>query len=239
MPVKEQSFTVKELDSLVMNVELTLVSIVQGVALAVLAQASVPVVTGLDLAHFPYVASGLAVILLFWSRSLLHTFTVIRWPLEFGHNFLYVVITLVESILFTQVAAPLAWFVMTAAYGLFVWLLFAVDLRMIRRRLGEYNLPGANALLRAVEREQMLNVRRLMPAAVLFNALAAALIWRAPDLFIARRAHAALGCLQFAFAAGYLAYSARFYRRLLPLVVAAQYEWNGEEAPKETTDAER
>src|SRR5215207_2489808 len=116
MPVKEQSFTVKELDSLVMTIELTLVSIVQGVALAALAQASVPVVTGLSVAHWPYVASGLVVILLFWSRSLLHTFTVIRWPLEFGHNFLYIAGTLVESILFTQLASPLHWFALTAAY---------------------------------------------------------------------------------------------------------------------------
>jgi hypothetical protein len=233
MPVKEQSFTVKELDSLVMTVELTLVSIVQGVALAVLAQSSVPVVTGLDLASLPYVACGLVVILLFWSRSLLHTFTVIRWPLEFGHNFLYVASTLVESILFTQLTSPLNWFALSAAYGLCVWLLFGVDLRMIRRRLEEYNLPGALALLRAVEREQRLNIRLLMPAAVLFCALAAVLVARAPDLFLARRAHAALGALQLACAAGYLAYSIRFYKRLLPLIVAAQYEWNGEEAPKD------
>jgi hypothetical protein len=84
LPTKEQSFTVKELDSLVMTVELTLVSIVQGVALSVLVAPSIAVVTGLDFALFPYVVSGLIVILLFWSRSLLHTFTVIRWPLEFS-----------------------------------------------------------------------------------------------------------------------------------------------------------
>ena len=239
MPVKEQSFTVKELDSLVMTIELTLVSIVQGVALAVLAQASVPVVTGLSFAHWPYVASGLVVILLFWSRSLLHTFTVIRWPLEFGHNFLYIASTLVETILFTQLAAPLHWFALTAAYGLFVWLLFALDLRMIRRRLEEYNLPGAKALLRAVEREQIINVRFLMPSTVIFNALVALLIHRSPDLFLARHAHAAFGCLQLACAAGYLIYSISFYKRLLPLIVAAQHEWNGEEMTKGTMNAER
>jgi hypothetical protein len=232
MPVKEQTFTVKELDSLVMTIELTLVSIVQGVALAVLAQTSVPVVTELRLTYWPYVASGLVVILLFWSRSLLHTFTVIRWPLEFGHNFLYIAGTLVQSILFTHLDAPLAWFALTAAYGVLVWLLFAVDLRMIRRRLEEYNLPGAKALLREVEREQLLNVRFLMPSAVLFNALAALWIQRAPDLFVARHAHADYGSLQLACAAGYLVYSISFYKRLLPLIVATQYEWNGEEMPK-------
>jgi hypothetical protein len=232
LAIKEQSFTVKELDSLVMTIELTLVSIVQGVALSVLVAPSIAVVTGLDLAFFPYVVSGLVVILLFWSRSLLHTFTVIRWPLEFGHNFLYIASTLVESIVFSQLTSPLRWFALTAAYGVSIWLLFALDLRMIRRRLAEYNLPGALALLRAVEREQLLNVRLLMPSAILFNAVAALAIRHSPELFLARNLHVALGVTQTLFALAYLVYSTRFYKRLLPLIVAAQYEWNGEEMPK-------
>lgn len=232
MPIKEQSFTIKELDSLVMTVELTLVSIVQGVALAVLAQAAVPSLTELNVALWPYVASGLVIIMLFWSRSVLHTLTVIRWPLEFLHNFLYIASTLVEAVVFTQLAAPLNWFALGVAYGFFIWFLFAADLRLIRRRLDEYNLPGALALLTAVEREQILNVRYLMPSAVLFNALAALAIHRSPQFFVARQGHVILGCLQLAVALGYLAYSVRFYKKLLPLIVAAQYEWNGEEMGK-------
>ena len=234
MKIKEQSFTVKELDSLVMTVELTLVSIVQGVALSVLVPQSVSAVVGLDFRFLPYVFSGVVVILLFWSRSLLHTFTVIRWPLEVGHNFLYIASTLVECVLFSQLASPQRWFALTAAYGASIWLLFAVDLRMIRRRLAEYNLPGARTLLRAVEREQMLNVRLLMPAAIVSNVAAAFLIRRSPDAFIRRDLHAALGAAQSLCAAAYLLYSVRFYQRLVPLIVAAQYEWNGEEMPKES-----
>jgi hypothetical protein len=231
--IKEQSFTVKELDSLVMTVELTLVSIVQGVALSVLVSPSIAVVTELNFRFFPYVFSGLIVILLFWSRSLLHTFTVIRWPLEVGHNFLYIASTLVECVVFSQLASPQRWFALTAAYGVSIWLLFALDLRMIRRRLAEYNLPGAKCLLRAVESEQVLNVRLLMPAAVVFNVAAAYFIRRSPQLFIERDLHVALGVAQALCATAYLLYSVRFYRRLVPLIVAAQYEWNGEEMPKE------
>jgi hypothetical protein len=237
--LKEQTFTIKELDSLVMTVELTLVSIVQGVALSVLVAPTVAVLTELDFALFPYVVSGLIVILLFWSRSLLHTFTVIRWPLEFGHNFLYVASTLIECVVFSQLASPLRWFALTSLYGLSIWLLFALDLRMIRRRLAEHNLPGALSLLRAVESEQLLNVRLLMPVTVLFNAVAAYAIQRSPELFIGRGFHVAFGIAQLVCALGYLAYSVRFYKRLLPLVVAAQYEWNGEEMPKGTMKEER
>jgi hypothetical protein len=34
---------------------------------------------------WPYVLSGMIIILVFWSRVVLHILTVIRWPLEFGH----------------------------------------------------------------------------------------------------------------------------------------------------------
>ena len=48
---------------------------------------------------FLYVAAGLCVIFIFWSRSIIHTLTVIRWPMEFGHNFFYIGFALGEAIL--------------------------------------------------------------------------------------------------------------------------------------------
>ena len=69
MPIKEQSFTIKEPDSPVMTVGLTLVSSARGVALSVLAQAAVPALVNLDAALWPYVASGPVIIMLFRSRS--------------------------------------------------------------------------------------------------------------------------------------------------------------------------
>jgi hypothetical protein len=74
-----------------------------------------------------------------------------------------------------------------------------------------------------------------MPSTVIFNALAAYAIYSAPQLFIGRQFHALLGVAQLLAAVGYLAYTVRFYRRLLPLIAAAQYEWNGEEMPKSVT----
>ncbi len=53
--------------------------------------------------HLPYVLTGLAVILVFWSRSLLHTLSFIGWPLEFGHTFGYFAATLVEAAALSQV----------------------------------------------------------------------------------------------------------------------------------------
>ncbi|MFL5541118.1 MAG: hypothetical protein ACJ8J0_19175, partial [Longimicrobiaceae bacterium] len=95
-----------QLDSMVVTVELTLISIIQGVALSFLANEGRDVVVGLRLEFWPYVATGLMTILLFWSRSVVHTLTVIRWPLEFVHNFAYIACTLVQAVWFTQLADP-------------------------------------------------------------------------------------------------------------------------------------
>jgi hypothetical protein len=233
MPLKEQTYTHKELDLLVVNIELTLVSIVQGVALSFLAEFSYTVIAARRYVFWPYVLSGLLIILLFWSRSLIHTFTVIRWPLEFPHNFLYVASTMLEVIIFTQLENPVYWFALSAAYGCMIWLLFAVDLRMIRRRLEERNKEAAQTLLTVVEREQITNVRFLMPMTVAFSAGVALVIHLWPDFFLARGWHVLFALLQLIFAGGYLAYVMRYYKRLLPLMVAAQYEWNGEVMPEE------
>ena len=86
-----------ELDAMIADIELTLVSIIQGVALTVLIEASREPIAKLDWKMWPYVLSGLIIILVFWSRVVLHILTVIRWPLEFGHNFLYIACALVEA----------------------------------------------------------------------------------------------------------------------------------------------
>ena len=78
-----------ELDSMIVEIELTLVSIIQGVALTFLIENGRHVISIQQIAFWPYLVAGLLVILVFWSRSVLHIITMIRWPLEFGHNFLY------------------------------------------------------------------------------------------------------------------------------------------------------
>ena len=120
-----------QLDSLVVNIELTLISIIQGVALSFLADHSREVLANLQLTFWPYVVTGLLIILLFWSRSLIHTLTVIRWPLDFGHNFMYIACTLVQTVAYTQLTNVLHWYALNTVFGLMLWILFALDLRMI------------------------------------------------------------------------------------------------------------
>jgi hypothetical protein len=158
-----------ELDGMVVNVELTLSSIVQGVALSVLADNARTVLSAGRAIAWPYVIAGLLVILLFWSRSLIHTLTLIRWPLEFGHNCLYIACALVAVLAFTRITEPFSWFVLLAVFSASVWVIFVYDLRMIRLRMSECTTANSCELYDIVLRDQRLNIRLIVPAVFAFN----------------------------------------------------------------------
>jgi hypothetical protein len=130
--MKAPSASRSELDALVVGIELTLTSIIQGVALYFLSDNARAVLSLRQIGNWPYVLAGLLIILIFWSRSVLHTLTLIRWPLEFPHNFFYIGCALGEALLFTRIGSPHAWFALSTAYAAIVWPLFAYDLRMVR-----------------------------------------------------------------------------------------------------------
>jgi hypothetical protein len=222
---RDASATQTQLDGLVVNIELTLISIIQGVALSFLADHARDVLVGFQLSFWPYVVTGLLIILLFWSRSLIHTLTVIRWPLDLGHNFMYIACTLVETVTFTQLSHPLRWYALNALFGLMIWALFALDLRMIRRRMRDSAGPIGSQLYAIVEREQGMNMKVFMPATVAFNLLAAVAVRVWPGALIETAGHMMLALGQLAAALGYLLYVMRFFTRIIPLIVTTRREW--------------
>ena len=209
----------RDLDTNIVNIELTLASIVQGVALTFLTENAR---TALSLNNWPallYMSAGLGVIFIFWSRSIIHTLTLIRWPLEFGHNFFYIACALGEAILFTRLERPLAWFRLSTAYAAFVWLLFVYDLRLIRARLGEATTDAERALYQRTREDQLLNIRLLVPLLFFFNLGCALAINHWPDFFIDRAGNVWLIAAQLLSFLVYLLYVIRFYNGIAPLIV--------------------
>jgi hypothetical protein len=216
-----------ELDSMIVEIELTLVSIIQGVALTVLIENTHSVISEWKLYFWPYVIAGLLVIFVFWSRAVLHIITVIRWPFEFGHNFLYIACALVEAVLFAQIGKPAAWFGFGAAFIAIGWALFVYDLRLIHSRMRDSAGPMSNQLLARVLRDQWLNIAVLLPAMLLLNLFCAIVVRTWPEKFIGGNAHIWLIALQLIGFAGYLFYVVRFYVDLAPLIAQARSEWRG------------
>lgn len=212
----------QELDSVVINIELTLVSIIQGVALFFLTDNARGLLSTQHASAFLYVAAGLCVIFIFWSRSVIHTLTLIRWPLEFGHNFFYIGCALGEVILFSRLDNPLAWFQLSAAYAGIVWLLFIYDMRLIHARIAESRADSERALYARASSDQLLNIRLLVPLLIALNLVAAFAIWRWPDLFIARAGHIWLISTQLLSFIGYLVYTSRYFSAIAPLLLRSR-----------------
>jgi len=215
----------KELDSMVVEIELTLCSIIQGVALYFLVDNARLVLSGDQSVAWPYVATGLLIILLFWSRSLIHTLTLIRWPLEFVHNFLYIACALVQSLAFTRLADPFRWFVMTALFAVIVWALFVYDLRIVKLRGKDSAGPVGSQLYAMVARDQRLNITIAIPAIFLFNVGSAIGIHARPEFFLQHNGHLMLIALQAIGLLCYLAYVIRAFIQFVPLIAVTREEW--------------
>ena len=210
---------------MVVEIELTLCSIIQGVALYFLVENARQVLSMGRASAWPYVATGLVIILLFWSRSLIHTLTLIRWPLEFVHNFFYIACTLVEALAFTHLNDPFKWFVLTALYAVVVWALFVYDMRIVALRGRDSAGPVGTRLYSMVGADQLLNIRLLIPMIFVLNVASAVAIYLRPDFFLNRGGHYLLIAVQGIGLLGYLAYVVRSYIQLQPLITKTREEW--------------
>jgi hypothetical protein len=214
-----------ELDSMIVGIELTLISIIQGVALTFLIESAKDVMSLQEIIFWPYIMAGLLVIFVFWSRSVLHIITVIRWPLEFAHNFLYIACALFEALLFSRLHDPAGWFAFGASFGAVGWLLFVYDLRLIRARAQDSAGPASDRLIAVVRRDQWLNIVLLVPGVLLFSLASYLSIRLRPDLFLDRHLHLVLIAAQVIGFGGYLLYVVRHYKKIAPLILEARAEW--------------
>ena len=153
-----------ELDNLVVTMELTLISIIQGVALYWLTDSSRVAISELRWAVLPYIVAALCILFQFWSWSLVHTFTIIGWPLEFSHNYFYIGATLLQAVMFTQAGNPQWWYVMGVPFSAVVWLSFGRDMHMVRAKANELTGPAGRELGPLLIQEQIYMVRLSMPA---------------------------------------------------------------------------
>jgi hypothetical protein len=213
-----------ELDALVINVELTLASIIQGVALYFLTDNARSIFSTHDFARWLYVLSGLIIILIFWSRSLTHTLTLIRWPLEFGHNFLYIACALGEALLFTRLGDPISWFEVSSAYAIGIWLLFFYDLHLVRPREADRPSEASRQLCATIESDQRRNIKWIIPALFAYGIFCVVLMKMEPEFFLRRHGHAWLAAGQVVGLLAYLRYAVRFFRVLAPIIAQRQEE---------------
>jgi len=201
------------LDGLILSVELTLISILLGADLSVLVFASKDPVLTLQWEYWPYILVGLLGILIFWARALVHSLSFIGWPLDFSHNFLYVVATFVQALTLSQVVNVFNWYLLSTVTFVMTWLLYYVDLRLLRSADDQFKTDSDRRLYADIQEEQLQNVRFLIPAAIAFHVLACWCISTWPERFVQGHGHLGFATAQIFSALFYLYQTSRHLQR--------------------------
>jgi len=163
----------RHLDALVVDVELVLISVVQGVALTTLAVEATPVLHQHLAASYPLAIAGLLFVLAFWSAALVHAVSFVSWPMDLVHYFFYFALALLECLTFGQMERPRDWFAYSCVAYVACLALYAYDDAMMRgRRVAFESTPARRRLFDHMLRRQRLELFGFMPAGIAFNAAA-------------------------------------------------------------------
>jgi hypothetical protein len=193
-PEKLRKLAERNLSALVITIEFTLISVMVGVILFPLMDHAQEVLRDLRFEYWPYILSGLLLILYVWSEVISHSLSFVGWPIEFGHNLLYILFALILAIQMNFLADPRGWFALSLVSSLVGALVVVYDRGVIERRLD--GAKGAAAGLYRLALDRQSGLIRALPLTIL-NAMAdVALIVAFPDFFLARGGHLILLAIQ-------------------------------------------
>ena len=209
-------FTRGQLDHLVLDVELVLISVVQGVALSTLAIEAGPRMGAPDILSAVFLATGLLFVLSFWSVAIIHAISFVVWPMDLGHYFFYFALALLECLTFAQMGRPVAWFAWSLACFVVTCALYAYDYALIGSRRGAFGgSPAYRALYAHILAHQKFEMLALMPAGLAFNLVAWLVVRSNPALALP------FAALQLVFTLLFVANFARTFAGRRRLITAA------------------
>lgn len=143
-----------ELESLATGVELTLASVLQGIALALLIPKIVDMLTSGEYAKLPYIPASLLLIYIVWVAFIGHALSVIAWPFDPLHNFLYFLVTSSQAVLLVVIDQPAQWFLGLSGFALIMGFNTWYNKRRLMRQRRHYASAGERALFAHVAAEQ-------------------------------------------------------------------------------------
>jgi hypothetical protein len=219
----------RDLSALVVAIEFTLIAVMAGVVLFPLTEKGTHLVRDLRFEYWPYLACGLALTLYMWASVIDHSLTFIGWPIDLGHNLLYIVVAVFLTVQMGFVDDPVGWFALSTASAVLATLTIAYDLRLVRRRFDGAS-GAATELYATVLSEQRWQLR-LSPVFVLVPLVPLVLLVALPGVFLDRHWHVALIGVQLLAVGGALARAVRsFTRTAEPIVGRAIAELEPEAA---------
>lgn len=186
----------KKLDEIALNIELVLISIIEGVALISLAESAEPILHSADwLLYLPFIIAGLLILLVFWSQAILHAVSFIRWPLRMEHMLLYFVAAFLQVIAYSNMTDLAGWFFWWSIFSVLAIVIYFVDLKIIRDTK-EASASHHKAFMHEVEKRHVFELKYLVPIALLYNLVGLALAVYVPAVEESRTLYATLGIVQ-------------------------------------------
>ncbi len=147
-----------ELESLATGVELTLASVMQGIALAILVPKIVELITSGEVAKLPYIPASLLLMFMVWVMFIGHAISFITWPFDPLHNLLYFMIVSSEAVLLFFLDKPGPWFLALIGLGLLLGVSCWYNQGLLRRRVSRYTSAAAQKLYAHILDEQRISL---------------------------------------------------------------------------------
>ncbi len=196
VPVSEhlREHAERDLSALVIAIEFTLISVMVGVILFPLMDFAMPLLRDLRFEYWLYILSGLLLILYLWTEVISHSLSFVGWPINIGHNLLYIVFAMLLAIQMHFLADPRGWFAMSLANAAVASAVIYYDLRVIQERMAGATGSAAALFKAALLRQQ--GLVRLAPFNIGNATLQVALVVLLPGIFIERPGHLILVAIQ-------------------------------------------
>lgn len=148
-----------ELENLATSVELTLASVLQGIALAILVPKIVDLITSGEVAKLPYIPASLLLLFMVWVAFIGHAISFITWPFDPLHNMMYFLIVSSEAVLLFFLDQPVQWFLSLLGFGLLMGFNCWYNQSLLRRTAPRYSTTAARRLYTHVMDEQRIGLQ--------------------------------------------------------------------------------
>jgi hypothetical protein len=184
----------RNLGAITVAIEFTLISVMVGVILFPQMDFAAALLRDLKFEYWPYIVSGLILILFLWTLVISHALTFVGWPIDLGHNLLYIVLSMVFAIQMHFLADPTGWWALTIASALVGGVVTWYDHQLIERRIP--GTQGATAKLYQTALDTQSAIFRRFPVFLGASVFSLAAILLFPTFFLEMKGHVILVTLQ-------------------------------------------
>jgi hypothetical protein len=147
-----------DLEGLATGVELTLASVLQGIAMAILIPQVSELITSGEVAKLPYIPASLLLIFMVWIAFVLHSISCFSWPVDPLHNLLYFLVVGSETVLLTFLDQPPQWFLSLIGFGITMGLSYLYNQRLLIRQQHYYVTPAARELYEHIAYDHTMSI---------------------------------------------------------------------------------